>query len=89
MMKIERKKSELLSEMEKRRRAKQPLDGIKGEFTKVTLYSHIDSWIKETKLCLNKIWNDNCQAHEAYQFFRKKNSDKYAGYVPAPSHSRL
>ena len=43
MMKIERKKSELLSEMEKRRRAKQPLDGIKGEFTKVTLYSHIDS----------------------------------------------
>ena len=35
MMKLERKKSELLSEMEKRRKSKQALDGIKTEFTKV------------------------------------------------------
>jgi len=66
MMKLEKKKTELMSEMEKKRKSKQPLDNIKGEFF--------------------KIWNDNCQAHEAYQFFRKKNADKYAGFIPAPSH---
>ena len=65
-MKLEKKRSELLSEMEKKRKAKLPLDGIKGEFFKV--------------------WSDNCQAHEAYQFFRKKNSDKYGNFIPPPSH---
>ena len=36
MMKLERKRSELLTELEKRRRARLPLDGVKGEFVKVT-----------------------------------------------------
>ena len=35
MMKLERKRTELLSEMERRRRAKLPLDGVRGEFVKV------------------------------------------------------
>ena len=35
MMKLEKKRSELLSEMEKKRKAKLPLGGIKGEFFKV------------------------------------------------------
>ena len=37
-------------------------------------------------LFVGKIWNDNCQAHEAYQFFRKKNAEKYAGNIPPPAH---
>ena len=35
MMKLEKKKTELMSEMEKKRKSKQPLDNIKGEFFKV------------------------------------------------------
>ena len=37
MTKLEKKRAELLSEMEKRRRAKLPLDGIRGEFFKVLM----------------------------------------------------
>ena len=35
MMKLEKKRSELLSEMEKKKKAKLPLDGVRGEFFKV------------------------------------------------------
>ena len=39
MMKLEKKRSELLSEMEKKRKAKLPLEGVKGEFFKVVNWS--------------------------------------------------
>ena len=44
----------------------------------VLLYNHITS----------KIWNDFCEAHEAYQFLRKKNSLKYGEFVPTPSYTK-
>ena len=66
MMKLEKKKTELLGELDKMKKSKQPTDSVKLEFF--------------------KIWTEYCQAHEAYQFFRKKNADKYGGYLPPPKH---
>ena len=30
---------------------------------------------------LSQIWNDYCEAHEAYQFLRKKHTDRYKGGI--------
>ena len=37
MMKLEKKRTELQNEMEKKRRARLPLDDLRGEFFKVLL----------------------------------------------------
>ena len=81
MAKLQKKRMELLTQMDKRRKARLPLDNVRGEFFKVFFFKEKQkfqfSW---------QVWNDNCQAHEAYQFFRKKNADKYGDFLPPPSH---
>ena len=81
MAKLQKKRTELLTQMDKRRRARLPLDNVRGEFFKVFFLS----WNPEI-IFPWQVWNDNCQAHEAYQFFRKKNADKYGDFLPPPSH---
>ena len=36
-----------------------------------------------------QIWNDYCEAHEAYQFLRKKHTTKYGEFVPSPTYSKV
>ena len=81
MMKLDKKQSDLVKEIERRKKAKQSVEFGRMESLKVKKSS-----ILTDILLFSKLWNDYCQAHEAYQFFRKKNADKYGNSLPAPKH---
>ena len=92
MVKLTKKRTDLITETKKRQRKatfepKQvEADSLKVSLIKPILKStHLNAEAPDKK-SLYQIWNDYCQTHEAYQFLRKKNSDKYGDAMPPPSY---
>lgn len=51
-------------------------------------FEHLAPYFWYFVISFLQIWNDYCEAHEAYQFLRKKHSLKYGEFVPTPTYKK-